>query len=109
MAQEAVECRYMGWNFYSEGTYLANDWRWATEVWRTNEIRDLSSPHRQRWVLYYTRNLLNNLALQKCMNVVYAKRTSTLPGEYRRKAETQKNWLLERTMVECWGLIENNV
>jgi len=25
MAQEAVECVYMGWNFYSEGTYLAND------------------------------------------------------------------------------------
>ncbi len=25
MAQGMVEYRYMGWNFYSEGTYLAND------------------------------------------------------------------------------------
>lgn len=38
-----------------------------------------------------------------------AKRKSTLPGEYCRKAETQKNWLLERPMVEPWGLIEHNV
>lgn len=40
---------------------------------------------------------------------VYAKCKSTLPGEYCRKAETQKNWLLERPLVERWGLIENNV
>ena len=97
-----VELEHTDWNIKSEGNFLFISWRWVAEVWRTNEIRYLSSPHRQQWVLY-------NFWHQKVYQIVEAKCQNTLPGEYCRKAETQKNWLLERLMVEPWGLNENNV
>ena len=44
---------------------------------------------------------------ETCNEFQKEKISNTLPGEYFRKKETQKNWLLERPMVEPWGLIEN--
>ena len=69
-------------NTKSEGSTLAHSWRWDTKAWVANGIRYPSSPRPKRWSLAF--RSIDPLRGE-------ANALSDPPGEYGRKAKTQRN------------------
>ena len=79
----AVECVDIWKNTSREGGHLAQYWRWGSKARGANRIRYPGSPSRKRWTL--DAGGVNPFG-------VVANVLSVPPGEYGRKAETQRNW-----------------
>jgi hypothetical protein len=77
-----VECVDIGKNTRGEGDWLGRIRRSGAKAWGANRIRYPGSPRRKRWVLD---------AGGSDPVSVGANALSTPPGEYGRKAETQRN------------------
>ena len=79
----AVKCIDIGKNTGGEGGLLVWYWRWDTKARGANGIRYPGSPGRKRWAL-------GAGGIDPFR--VAANALSAPPGEYGRKAETQRNW-----------------
>src|SRR5699024_12369605 len=78
----AVKCVEMWRNTSGEGDSLVCNWRWGAKAWGANRIRYPGSPRRKRWVLGV--GPFHGFC-------AVANALSTPPGEYGRKAKTQRN------------------
>jgi len=86
----AVKCVDINWNTKGEGKHLNFSWRWGTKARVAKQIRYLCSPSRKRCPL----------TLASLLAGVQANALSGPPGEYGRKAKTQRNWRGPAQLVE---------
>ena len=78
----AVKCVDIGRNISGESGFLDQHRRSGTKAWGANRIRYPGSPRRKRWVLGV--GGVDSIRAE-------ANALSTPPGEYGRKAKTQRN------------------
>ena len=78
----AVKCVEIGRNTGGEGGLLEGDCRCGAKAWGANGIRYPGSPSRKRWTLGV--GGINPASAE-------ANALSVPPGEYGRKAKTQRN------------------
>lgn len=62
-------------------------WRWAAKVRIPTEIRDLVSPHRQRWVFFFNVSLMDGLTFEKVFCLFCARRKNVFSLRKDRKWE----------------------